>query len=161
MLAPFTGGLSLIPSATALATMHITEGNVRNKAELAYMINTEPHSSNKPVRYLLNRVIFYLYRGEYRIGIISRHHEQHLRVSDDKDNLVKEVNGTVQQPIDITVIRPITDKLDFSDGSPLSEVDKNNILKYAYGVSLSEINDVKEVDQDIIEDDINPSSDEV
>lgn len=95
------------------------------------MVNIEPHMMNGGVN-LDSGIIFYLYRGEYRIGVVDKRRVD-MRVSTEEDNLVSEVNGVKTTEDAIYIIRPITNKIDFNNNTPLSENDKLSILKYGYG----------------------------
>lgn len=101
------------------------------------MVNTEPYSDVSTEPPPFNSLVLYLYKGEYRIGIV-REILPRMEVSNDPDNLITLVNGTEGTHNKITVITPITDKLDYNNEQVLSETDRLNIIKNGYGVFRGE-----------------------
>lgn len=99
------------------------------------MVNIEPYAEPE-VDHPLMGLVFYLYKGEYRIGFTAT---QDIRFDLEKseDNLVKLIDGTTGAKESITIIRPITEKLDFNNEEALSANNKRDIIKYGYGAFIT------------------------
>lgn len=100
----------------------------------ASIINIVPYATQQSdINDLNGRVIFYLYRGKYRLGIYNNI-KKNISLNQTHDNLIDTVDGTTSKDLSIFTIEPLEGlQLDFK-GDPLSgDNEKSRIIQAALG----------------------------
>lgn len=110
-----------------------TEEIKKRKYEESHKIEIDPQTKTPATRPLVDgSIIFYLYRGKYRIGIYKEINIP-LALHTAGDNLVKLVDGTKSKVVDVKFIRAIGGKeIDFNEQQPIKQDLKSEILKYCF-----------------------------
>lgn len=96
------------------------------------LLNIEPITEPVTTPYPDKSIIMYLYQNQYRLGVLTTH-TLNVPLSKSPDNLIKTVNGKSEEEIQIVIIRPFGDVIDYRNSPSLTQNNKRDIIQYATG----------------------------